>query len=169
MIRQNKRGYVFKLPQGGIPVNALALEPKSKNSYNGAMKKQIALLTGIAFLLVTTLGLGLNTGLHAKESMPECDTMQNESVMCPLNAQERLEKWQGLSAVALSSFKTPLASLFALAIILIYLFPLGIKKDPGLFAHVPLGPPLRHRIRLSTEKNHIRQALSQGLLNPQID
>lgn len=133
------------------------------------MKKQIALIAATAFLLVVTLGLGLSADRHGDKTMPECDTMQNQSAMCPLNAQERLEKWQELSVMALQSFDEPLLALFALAIILATFLPLGIKKDPGLFAHVPLGPPMQHRMRLAKEKNPIEQALSQGLLNPHID
>lgn len=132
------------------------------------MKKQIALIAAASLVLVATLGLGLNNNRHGEKAMPECDSMQNQSVMCPLDAQERLEKWGELSVVALQTFKAPLVALFAFAIIFC-LFPLGIKKDPGLFAHVPLGPPLRNRMRMAKIKNPIEQALSQGLLNPHID
>lgn len=126
-------------------------------------------MAAASLVLVITLGLGLNNDRHRNNAMPECDTMQNQSAMCPLNAQERLEKWQELSVMALQSFDAPLLALFALAIILTTLLPLGIKKDPGLFAHVPLGPPMQHRLRTAKIKNPIEQALSQGLLNPHID
>ena len=132
------------------------------------MKRRISLIVVIAFIAVATLGLGLSSQRHNDPSMPECESMQNGSAVCPLTAQERLQKWQELSVMALQSFKTPLAALFALAIML-YAFPLGIRRDPGLFAHVPLGPPLNRRNDVAKLKNPIQQALSQGLLNPHID
>ncbi len=130
--------------------------------------KRIALLTSLAFALVATFGLGLNAMQH-NSGMPECPTMQNQSAMCPLNAQERLEKWQELANINLPSANIMIWAVILLIVMLTPSLPLGIKRDPGLFAHVPLGPPLFARIQNSKLKNHIQEALRSGILNPQID
>ncbi len=130
--------------------------------------KKIALLTGITFVLVTAFGLGLGAIQHNGD-MPECPTMQNTSAMCPLSAQERLEKWQEVGNINLPSANIMVWAVILLILTIIPSLALGIKRDPGLFAHVPLGPPLFARIQNSKLKNPIREALRSGILNPHID